>query len=400
MSEWFPSGESGVLPQEKLLEITHKSHSVVVGIPMELDSEERRIALTPQAVSVIVSQGVVVLMEHNAGARAHYSDSDYAEAGATICASKEDVYKCDVLLKIGAITEQELVLIHDKQIIFSSISFHTLSKTILCAMAHKHVTALGYEFVHDGNDYYPILHSMNEISGTLSVLVAAECLTDNEVGKNVLLGGVTGISPVEVVILGANTAGEFAARAVLGLGAEVKLFDSCMKRLSAVQQVLSQRLFTSNYHEKALRKALLSADVVIGAISLESHDQYMVVEDMVQSMKCGAVIVDLCMNQGGCFETSRPTTFENATFVKHNVVHYCVPNLTSKAARTASIALSNILLPMVQDVLTCGTFYAFLKQNLHARRGVYMYNGIITHEGVARAHGLTSKSIDLLLAAF
>ena len=400
MSEWFSFGEGAHLPQEKMVELAHKSHPLVLGLPVEFESDERRIALTPQAVNVFVNQGVVVLKEREAGSKANYSDADYAEAGATICASKEDVYKCDVLLKIGAVTEQELPFIHDKQIIFSTISFQKLTKSILSAFARKHVTAVGYEFVHDGNEYYPILHSMNEISGTLSVLVAAECLTNNEVGKSVLLGGVTGISPAEVVIFGANTAGEFAARAALGLGSEVKLFDSCMQRLTSVQQVLSQRLFTSNYHEKVLRKALLSADVVIGAICLESNDQYMVVEDMVKSMKRGAVIVDLCMNQGGCFETSKPTTFENPTFVKHKVVHYCVPNLASKAARTASIALSNILMPMVQNVLNSGAFYTFLKQNLYARRGVYMYNGIITNESVARMYGLNSKSIDLLLAAF
>ncbi|MBR4115020.1 MAG: alanine dehydrogenase, partial [Bacteroidales bacterium] len=361
---------------------------------------EHRVPLTPQGVEILVRQGIVVLKEANAGIESKYCDEDYAEAGAVICSSTDDVYKCDLILKIGCVSEQELVHVKEKQVIFSTVPITAMTKNVLRALMKKRVTAVAYEFIHDLDGYYPILRSMNEIAGTLSVLVAAECLNDVESGKGVLLGGITGISPAEVVVLGANTAGEFAARAALGLGATVKIFDSYMQRLVTIQEKLSQRLFTSNYHESVLRKALLSADVVIGAIQLESDERFVLSQDMIQTMKPCSVIVDLCMSQGGCFATSKATTLENPTFSLHKVIHYCVPNIASKAARTASIALSNILMPMVKDIAGYGTVSAFFKQNYAARQGVYIYNGILTNPILAKHFGMTSKDIDLLSAAF
>ena len=400
LSAQIAFGQGGLLPQEEVLEVRKKSKQFVVGIPKETDKNEHRVPLTPQGVEILVRQGIVVLKEADAGIESKYCDEDYAEAGAVICSSRDDVYKCDLILKIGCISEQELVHVKEKQVIFSTVPITAMTKNVLHALMKKRVTAVAYEFIHDLDGYYPILRSMNEIAGTLSVLVAAECLNDVENGKGVLLGGITGISPAEVVILGANTAGEFAARAALGLGATVKIFDSHMQRLVTIQEKLSQRLFTSNYHERVLRKALLSADVVIGAIQLESDERFVLSQDMIQAMKPCSVVVDLCMSQGGCFATSKATTLDNPTFSSHKVIHYCVPNIASKAARTASIALSNILMPMVEDIAGYGTVSAFFKQNYAARQGVYIYNGILTNPILAKHFGMTSKDIDLLSAAF
>ena len=400
LSAQIAFGQGGLLPQEEVLEVRKKSKQFVVGIPKETDKNEHRVPLTPQGVEILVRQGIVVLKEANAGIESKYCDEDYAEAGAVICSSTDDVYKCDLILKIGCVSEQELVHVKEKQVIFSTVPITAMTKNVLRALMKKRVTAVAYEFIHDLDGYYPILRSMNEIAGTLSVLVAAECLNDVESGKGVLLGGITGISPAEVVVLGANTAGEFAARAALGLGATVKIFDSYMQRLVTIQEKLSQRLFTSNYHESVLRKALLSADVVIGAIQLESDERFVLSQDMIQTMKPCSVVVDLCMSQGGCFATSKATTLENPTYSSHKVIHYCVPNIASKAARTASIALSNILMPMVKDIAGYGTVSAFFKQNYAARQGVYIYNGILTNPILAKHFGMTSKDIDLLSAAF
>lgn len=388
------------IPQEELLKRKISVNRLVLGIPAEMDDCEYRIPLTPQAVEYLVNQGIIVLKEQNAGTQAKYSDLEYAEAGATICKSKSEVFQCDILLKIGCITEYELPMLHDKQIILSSVPLVQMKKSVILELQRKKITALAYEFIHDELGIYPFLRSMNEIIGSLSIIVAAECLSDVDTGKGVLLGGVTGVSPAEVVILGANTAGEFAARAALGLGASVKIFDSSIQRLVAIQHTLSQRLFTSTYHESVFRKALLSADVVVGAVSLESYDSYRVSEDLIQGMKQGTVIIDLCMNQGGCIATSEPTTLKNPIFVKHNVVHYCVSNIASRTARTASIALSNIIMPMIQSIVDCGSCNTFIKQHYAARQGVYLFNGILTNPVIAQQLGMTCKNIDLLTAAF
>ncbi|MCQ2605611.1 MAG: alanine dehydrogenase [Bacteroidales bacterium] len=400
VSMWYSKESSSFSPQEELLELHKKANRITIGIPAEMDEWEYRTPLTPQAVHILTTQGVSVYKEKNAGKKAKYSDLEYSEAGARICSSKEEVFQCDILVKIGCISESEVALLHERQVVLSSVSLQQFSKDVLLDMTRKKITALGYEFVHDEHYNYPILRSMNELVGSLSIIVAAECLSNVEYGKGVLLGGETGVSPTEVVILGANTAGEFAARAALGFGASVKIFDSSIQRLMAIQQTLSQRLFTSTYHETVFRKALLSADVVIGATQLESDDRFIVSDELVQSMKAGTVVVDLCMNQGGCFETSRPTNLGNPLFVKHNVIHYCVPNITSKTARTASIALSNILLPMIKSISEYGSFSLFLKQNYVARQGVYVFNGIVSNATVANYFGVGYKNIDLLSAAF
>jgi alanine dehydrogenase len=242
---------------------------------------------------------------------------------------------------------------------------------------------------------------MSAISGISAINIAAELLSNQNGGKGVLLGGIAGITPTEVVIIGADTIAEFAARAALGLGAIVKVFDNSPQRLEELQRNLGRRLYTSIFHPKVLRRTLKSADVVIGAINLwDTGPRYFVTEDMVTEMKKGSVIIDLSIDMGGCIETSEYRSMQDAVYTKHNVIHFSVPNMPSRVARTASIALSNILSPILVTVGSSGGFKPFLKANLGVRNSVYIYNGILTNEYLGNQFGIPSKNIDLLMAAF
>lgn len=397
----FSFGRGGLLPQEEMLEVNAKKQNLTIGILCETDVNEHRIALTPQAVESLIQCGNKVLFERNAAERAKFSNQDYSEVGALICDTKEEVYEADVLIKVAPFNEQEIVLIKEKQTIISSFIINDNAHKQVNELIQKKVNAIGFEYIRDLEGHYPVVRSMCEIAGTMSVIVAAEYLSNSNVGKGVLLGGITGISPAEVVILGANTAAEFAARAALGFGAHVKIFDSYLQRLINIQQALGHRVFTSNYHSGVLKKALKSAEVVIGAIQLvEDEQNFYVSEEMIKEMKPGSVIVDLSIDQGGCFETSKCTTHKNPIFTKHGVTHYCVPNITSRSARTSSIALSNIVMPILLKMTEMGGVKNFLKHDFAVRQGVYLYNGILTNSYIANKYGIPYKNIDLLMAAF
>jgi len=242
---------------------------------------------------------------------------------------------------------------------------------------------------------------MSTIAGSTSVLVAAEYLSNVNKGKGVMLGGISGITPTEVVILGAGTAAEFAARAALGLGATVKIFDNSIKRLMELQNILGQRLYTSIFHPQVLERVLKTADVVIGTLSPEETDQrYIISEDQVMLMKKGSVIIDLSIDKGGCFETSELRNHNSPSFIKHGVIHYCVPNITSRVARTASIAMSNVFAPMLGAIGETGGIKQQLKDDAGLRHGVYVYNGILTNDYLGRLYNLPARDINLLMAAF
>ena len=234
-----------------------------------------------------------------------------------------------------------------------------------------------------------------------SILIASEYLSNVHKGKGVMLGGITGITPAEVVILGAGTAAEYAARAAIGLGAEVKIFDNSIYKLRRVQNFVGQRLHTSIFHPRVLQKTLKSADVVIGAVHLIGKGpRFYITEDMVKGMKKGSVIVDISIDQGGCVETSESRSHHDPVYTKHGVVHYCVSNIPSRVARTASIALSNVFAPILMSIGDSGGIQTHLKDNQGLRRGIYIYNGILTNSYIGNHFGILSKDIDLLLAAF
>jgi len=397
----YSFGNTGLLPQEEMIEIGKKTEKLVIGIPKENRKYESRVGLTPEAVELLVNNGHEIIIEKDAGAAANYTNNDYSECGGLIVNKKSDVYQCDIILKIAPPTIEELELFKTNQVLFSSFHFLSLSEEYIRKLMQKKITALSFEGLKDKDNCYPVVRSMSEIAGTTSILIAAEYLSNVNEGKGVLLGGVTGITSTEVLIIGAGTAAEYAARAALGLGAFIKVFDPSITKLKRLQTNLSQRLFTSVFHPKVIAKHLKSADVVIGAIHFgERGPQHLISEEMVRNMKKGSVIVDLSIDQGGCIETSDCMIHSNPVYTKHGVIHYCVPNIASRVARTASIALSNVFNPLLLDIAEAGGIKNKMKEDIGLRHGVYIYNGILTNSRIGNYFGIPSKDIDLLMAAF
>jgi alanine dehydrogenase len=389
-----------MLPQEEMLEVAKKQHQLVIGIPKESDKYESRIPLTPEAVEILVNDGHKVFIEPDAGRGANYVDTQFSERGGLIVDAAE-VYKADILLKISPLTVKEVGAMKDNQTVISSLHYRNHSAEFIRSLMQKRCTAIAFENIKDQYNCYPIIRSMSEIAGNTAILIAAEYLSNVNKGKGVMLGGVTGITPAEVVILGAGTAAESAARAALGLGAFVKIMDSSIHKLERLQSHMGMRLHTSVLHPQVLRKALKSADVVIGAMHFtELNSQFIVSEDMVAKMKKGSVIVDLSIDQGGCFETSECHDHGNPIFTKHDVIHYCVPNIPARVARTASIALSNVIGPILMDIASSGGVAQILKSDPGLRQGVYIYNGILTNHIIGSQLGIPAQDINLLMAAF
>ena len=392
---------SGLLPQEEMLEIGKKHKKLTIGIPKEDFSQEKRVPLTPEAVEVLVNNGHDILIETKAGEGANYSDSDYSEHGGFIVQTKKQALSADIILKVGPIDTKDISALKGNQIIVTSLHLISQSQDYIKQLMTKKVTAIAFEYLKDEFDSYPVLQSMSTISGSAAILIAGELLSNTSGGKGIILGGISGITPTEVVILGAGTAAEAAIRAAMGLGAFVKVFDTSVQRLEQLQRNLSTRLHTSIFHPQVFTRTLKSADVLIGSISL--HDKgprYFVTEDMVRNMKDGSVIVDLSIDQGGCIETSECKSLNSPVYVKHNVIHYSVANLPSRVSRTASIAISNILSPIVISMGNSGGLKPLLKDKPGIRSGVYIYNGILTNDLIGNRFDLPSKDIDLLMAAF
>jgi alanine dehydrogenase len=395
----FPNG--GLLPREEMLEVGKKPKNLSIGLPSEDQNEESRISLTPEAVEILVANGHEVRIETNAGKASNYSNTDYSEKGAVIIDKKEEIYSSDILLKIAPPTQKELKLLNSQQILFSSLHLQSQNKEFMQELISRRVTAIAFEKIKDENNSYPVTSSMSAIAGNTAVLIAAEYLSNLRGGKGVMLGGITGITPTEVVILGAGTAAEYAVRAAMGLGAFVKVFDQSVPRLRRLQNSVGLRLHTSVFHPRVIKNALKSADVLIGAIHMiEKGPRFYVTEDMVKVMKKGSVIVDISIDQGGCVETSECRNQHDPVFTKHGVVHYCVPNIPSSVARTASIAISNVLLPLLLEMGESGGLNKKLKEDKGLRHGVYVYNGILTNDYIGKLFNLPSKDIDLFMAAF
>ncbi len=397
----YSFGNTNLLPQEEMLETGRKKKRLIIGVPKEASKFEDRVPLTPQGVELLVQNGHAVLIETGAGDGANFSDHDFSECGATIVKNRKNVFESDVILKISPITLEEAEWLRPDQLVISLLYLHTQSREKLVKLLGKKVNAIAFEFLQDENSCYPVIRSMSEIEGIASIMIAAEFLGKAHNGKGVLLGGITGISPAEVVILGAGTAGEFSARAALGLGATVKIFDNSYRNLRELEMNLGQRVFTSVLHPQTLTKALKSADVVLGSLRyLQTGHSFMVTENQVAQMKKGSIIIDLSMDEGGCFESSMCTDLEHPVFVKHGVIHYCVPNIASRVSRTASIALSNIFTPIMLQIAEAGGIHQLIKDNYGISQGVYIYRGILTNNHVGKKFNIPSKDIGLLMAAF
>jgi len=395
-----PEPSNFFMPREEMLEILRKGKKLTIGIPSDFSKAEYRIPLTPEAVELLTSYGHEIYIETNAGRASSYTDEVYREAGAVVVDRKEEIFQCDLILRISPFDQDEIDLLRGNQALFSYMQLHTHCSESIRKLMNKKVTTVAYEYMENENNSLPVVHLMSQISGVTAVTIASEYLSNSRNGKGVLLGGVTGISPTELVILGATTAAEFAARAALGLGAMVKVFDDDLSALRSLEEKLGQRIFTSVLYPNVLRKALKSADVVLGAMSTNSSLKFRVSEEMVKKLKKGSVIIDLNVSQGGCFETSRCTDLNNPAYVEHGVIHYCVPNISALVARTASIALSNILTPIIISIGETGGVQNYIKASKGFRKGIYIYNGILTNHDLGVKLNIPSKDIDLLLAVF
>lgn len=395
--------KSGILlPQEEMLEIANRSTSLLIGIPKESSFQENRVPLVPSAVALLSSFGHRVMIETEAGKNANFQDKDYSEAGAQIVYSKEEIYKADIVIKVSPPTEEEIEMVKAKQVLFSAVQLSTQYGNVIRKLAQKKATAIAFNYLKDELGQYPVVRSMGEIAGNTAILIAAEYLSNENDGKGIMLGGVTGIPSVEVVIIGAGIVGESAARAALGLGAEVKVFDVSVSRLSRLKNMVNHHgLFTSLIQQDELAYRLSQADVVIGALRAPAGRTPCVVTDtMVSEMKFGSVIVDVSIDQGGCFETSKVTDHKNPVYKKYGVTHYCVPNIPSRVAHTASIALSNIFAPIFINIGEEGGLEKSMHKFAYMRSGVYLYNGILTNKFFGEMYNIAYKDLDLLMAAW
>jgi alanine dehydrogenase len=392
---------TGLLPQEEMLEIGKKQKKLLIGLPKEDQKYEKRIGLTPEAVEVLVNNGHDVLIEKDAGTGARYTRTDYSEHGGFIVENNDKIWNADVIIKVAPLTLAEIGKLKGNQVVISAFHLNEKSPEYIRALMSKKITAVAFEYIKNEYNSNPIMQSMHAIAGSTAIIIAGEMLSNISGGKGVLLGGITGITPTEVVILGAGTAAESAARAAIGLGAFVKVFDTSVQKLEQLQKNIGMRLHTSIFHPQVFSRAMQSADVLIGAVDLMSRGaRFFVTEDMVKVMKKGAVIVDLTIDQGGCVETSECRTLMDPLFIKHDVLHYCVANIPSRVSRTASIALSNVLTPIILEMGVAGGFKQLLKENNWVRKGVYVYHGLLTNERVGNKCKIPYKDIDLLMAAF
>jgi alanine dehydrogenase len=395
-------GNSVLMPKEEHLETAVRFRRLSIGIPCDIKDEEKRVALTPEAVNLLVESDNEVIVQKGAGNGSHYTDKDYSENGASISDSPARVYSADVVIKVAPFSSKETDYLKGNQVVMSYLNVLKLDEDTLAKLIRKKVTAVAFEKIRDSNGVLPVIESMSEISGITSILLASDYLSNHhDGGKGVMLGGITGVTPTEVVILGANTAGEYAAKAALGLGSQVKVFDNSLQKLKYFETLIGHRIQTSVFHPQVLKKTLKSADVLIGAIELEDlRPWYYVTEDMVRTMKKGSVIIDLSIDRGGCIETTECRALKDPVYEKHGVIHFSAWNLPSRVARTASIALSNIFAPLLQGLANSGGITPLLKNDLGVRNGVYLYNGILTNETLGQKFGILSKDLDLLLTAF
>lgn len=392
--------KSGLYPQEEMLRVKRGKKSFLIGLPQEISLQENRISLTPDAVALLVSRGHDVWVERKAGDGSKFNDKQYSEAGAKIVASPQEVYKADIILKIEPPTLEELEYFKPGQTLISALQLGHLDPEYIHGLLRKKVTALAYEFIEDKVGGMPIIRAMSEIAGSTVILIAAEYLSTANKGKGVILGGITGVPPTKVVIIGAGTVAEYAARAALSLGAEIQVFDNQIYKLRRIKHTLGHQFYTSTIDTVTLSESLKKADVVIGALRAEKGKaRHVISEEMVSQMKPDSLIIDLSIDQGGCVATSEITSHDKPVFRKYGVIHYCVPNVASRVAHTATTALSNIFTPTILRAAEEGGVEEMIFSHKWFMKGVYTYKGGLTNESIARKFGLKHKSIELLMAA-
>ena len=387
-------------PQESMLEVKAQKNQLYIGIPKEVSFQENRIQLTPLSVALLVNNGHNIILESNAGQAANFSDKDYSEQGALIVYDTQKVYEADIIIKIAPPTMAEIAMMKPGQILISALHISTLKQECLQALLNKKITALCFEHLQDEGGSLTVVRAMSEIVGATSILIAAEYLSNVFEGKGLMLGGITGVPPTEIVILGAGTVGEYAARTAISLGAEVKVFDPSIYKLRRLQNNIGTRVFTSVVQPIVLEKAVTTCDVAIGALRAEDgRSPCIISETTVSKMKRDSVIIDVSIDQGGCFETSEITNHTHPVFRKYDVIHYCVPNIASRVARTATYALTNIFAPILLDIGEQGGLKNVIWQNAGVRNAVYIYQGHLTSKYIGERFSIPTKDLDLLIVS-
>ena len=392
-----PFSKAQLLPKEERLEVSNQNEKLCIGLPKERSFQEKRICLTPDAVSALTSNGHRILIESGAGQNAAFDDQEYSEAGAEITKDTAKVFACPMILKVEPPTLKEIELIKPNTILLSALQLKMQQKSYFEALTQKKITALGFEFIKDSEGAFPAVRQLSEIAGTASILIASEIMSITNQGNGLLLGNISGVPPTEVVVIGAGVVGEFATKSALGLGANVKVFDGSISKLRTLQANVGQRIYTSTMQPKNLMKALMRCDVAIGATIGKNRAPILVNEAIVESMKQGAVVIDVSIDMGGCFETSELTTHDNPTFEKHGVIHYCVPNIPARYSRTSSVSLSNIFTSYLLQIAEAGGLENAIRQDHGLKNGLYVYHGVITNKSVSNWFDLDCSDLNLLI---
>ncbi|MEY8848968.1 alanine dehydrogenase [Psychroserpens sp. XS_ASV72] len=392
-----PFTKAQLLPQEETLEVLKQKGNLFIGIPKETHFQEKRVCLTPDAVSALISNGHRVMIESGAGVGANFKDKDYSEAGAEVTKDTAKVFSCPIILKVEPPSLDEIKLINPQTLLISALQLKTQNKKYFEALASKRITALAFEFIKDEDGAYPAVRSLSEIAGTSSILIASELLSNVNGGNGLMFGNISGVPPIEVVIIGAGTVGEFAARSAIGLGANVKVFDNSITKLRCIQSNLGRTIYTSTLQPKNLVKALKRCDVAIGAVRGKNRAPVVVTEAMVNVMKSGAVVIDVSIDMGGCFETSEVTNHDKPTFVYNGVTHYCVPNIPARYSRSASVSISNIFTPYLLKIAEDGGIENAIRFDRGLKNGLYFYHGILTNKSVADWFDLDCSDVNLLI---
>jgi alanine dehydrogenase len=396
MSKFSPFSKEELLPQTEMLEIKKGKGELFIGLPKETHFEEKRVCLTPDAVAALTAHGHRVIIETGAGEGSNYSDNEYSEAGAKVSYDIKEAFSCKIVLKVAPPSINEVEMINPQSVLISSLQLKTQSKKFFETLAKKRITAVAFDYIMDDHGVYPVLKSLSEIAGNAAILIAAELMSNLNKGNGLLLGNIGGVPPTDVVILGAGTVGEFAAKSALGLGARVKVFDNSITKLRKLQYCLNAPIYTSTIQPKTLAKALRRCDIAIGSIRGKNRSPIIVSEEIVETMKEGAIIVDVSIDRGGCFETSNVTSHSKPTFEKHGVIHYCVPNIPSRYSRTASFAISNLFTPYLLEIAEAGGFENAARYDKSLRNGMYFYHGILTNKTVAEWFDLPYRDINLI----
>jgi len=391
---------TGLYTKEAVARIKKSEISILIGIPKEWASHEKRVVLTPEAVGLLVNNGQRVLVETKAGEHSKFSDRDYLDAGAKVVDTAKEAFDADVVLKVEPPSLEEIGFMKSGACLISALQLGKQSADYIHALNKKKITAVAFEYLEDKVGGMPVVRAMSEIAGSTVMLIAAEYLSSNKGGKGLILGGITGVPPTQVVIIGAGTVAEYAARTALGLGASIKIFDNHIYKLRRIKQLLGQQVYTSTIDNYTLGQAIKEADVLIGALRVEKGRAKIVVsEEMVSQMMVGSIVIDVSIDQGGCIETSRMTSHEDPTYVEFDVTHYCVPNIASRVSRTASVTLSNIFTPIMLQMAEHGGAEEMIFNYKWFMKGVYTYRGSLTNALLARKFSMSHKELQLLLAA-